>query len=56
VILTLFVALHKHLYEKLYSARGQAENHIKAWKTHLASDRTSCLRIPTHPIRCSDDI
>lgn len=34
----------KHLYEKLYSARGQAENHIKAWKTHLASDRTSCSK------------
>lgn len=27
----------KHLYEKLYSARGQAENHIKGWKRHLAS-------------------
>jgi hypothetical protein len=22
--------------------RGQAENHIKAWKNHLAADRTSC--------------
>jgi hypothetical protein len=30
----------KHLYEKLYSARGRAENHIKGWKSHLASDRT----------------
>src|SRR6516225_6721168 len=26
----------KHLYERLYCARGQAENHIKAWKNHLA--------------------
>src|SRR5437764_239100 len=25
----------KHLYEGLYCARGQAENHIKAWKNHL---------------------
>jgi hypothetical protein len=33
----------RHLYEKLYSARGQAENHIKGWKSHLASDRTSCM-------------
>ena len=31
----------KHLYEKIYSAHGQAENHIKGWKSHLASDRTS---------------
>jgi hypothetical protein len=32
----------KKLYEGLYCARGQAENHIKAWKNHLAADRTSC--------------
>ena len=32
----------KHFYERLYCARGQAENHIKAWKNHLAADRTSC--------------
>jgi hypothetical protein len=32
----------KHLYEGLYCARGRAENHIKAWKNHLAADRTSC--------------
>ena len=32
----------KHLYEGLYCVRGQAENHIKAWKNHLAADRTSC--------------
>jgi len=32
----------KHLNERLYCARGQAENHIKAWKNHLAADRTSC--------------
>jgi hypothetical protein len=32
----------KKLYEGLSCARGQAENHIKAWKTHLAADRTSC--------------
>ena len=32
----------KHCYERLYCARGQAENHIKAWKNHLAADRTSC--------------
>jgi hypothetical protein len=32
----------KHLYQRLYCARGQAENHIKAWKNHLAADRTYC--------------
>ena len=32
----------KHLYQQLYCARGQAENHIKSWKNHLAADRTSC--------------
>ncbi len=30
------------LYQDVYCRRGQAENHIKAWKTHLAADRTSC--------------
>jgi hypothetical protein len=32
----------KQLYAGLYCARGQAENHIKAWKNHLLADRTSC--------------
>ncbi len=41
----------KHLYEKLYSARGQAENHIKAWKTHLALDRTSCSKANANQMR-----
>lgn len=41
----------KHLYEKIYSARGQAENHIKAWKIHLASDRTSCSKANANQMR-----
>lgn len=41
----------KHLYEKLYCARGQAENHIKAWKSHLASDRTSCSKASANQMR-----
>ena len=32
----------KWLYEKVYCARGQAENLIKRHKSQLASDRTSC--------------
>ena len=41
----------KALYEKLYCARGQAENHIKAWKTHLAADRTSCTSATANQLR-----
>lgn len=41
----------KHLYEKIYSARGQAENHIKGWKSHLASDRTSCMSASANQMR-----
>ncbi len=32
----------RHLYEKLYCARGRMENMIKEHKRHLASGRTSC--------------
>lgn len=32
-------------YKRRYCQRGQAENHIKAWKTHLAADRTSCSKV-----------
>ncbi len=32
----------RHLYERTYCARGQAENLIKQHKAQLASDRTSC--------------
>jgi Transposase DDE domain group 1 len=42
VIVTNLPGLPKSLYEKVYCARGQAENLIKAHKLHLASDRTSC--------------
>ncbi len=39
------------LYEDLYCRRGQAENHIKSWKTHLAADRTSCTKATTNQFR-----
>ena len=39
------------LYEDLYCGRGQAENHIKSWKTHLAADRTSCCRAAANQLR-----
>ncbi len=54
-IVTNLPGLPKALYEKVYCARGQAENLIKAHKLHLASDRTSCteatanqFRLPIH--------
>ena len=41
----------KHLYEKLYCARGRMENMIKEHKLHLASDRTSCHRWEANQFR-----
>jgi hypothetical protein len=41
----------KKLYQGLYCARGQAENHIKAWKNHLAADRTSCHQAEANQFR-----
>lgn len=39
------------VYQDIYCARGQAENHIKGWKTHLAADRTSCCRARANQLR-----
>jgi hypothetical protein len=39
------------LYEDVYCRRGQAENHIKSWKTHLAADRTSCTKATANRLR-----
>jgi DDE family transposase len=39
------------LYERNYCSRGQAENHLKAWKRHLAADRTSCSRATANQLR-----
>ena len=39
------------LYEDVYCRRGQAENHIKSWKTHLAADRTSCMTATANQLR-----
>lgn len=39
------------VYQDIYCARGQAENHIKAWKAHLAADRTSCTRAAANQMR-----
>jgi hypothetical protein len=39
------------VYEDVYCRRGQAENHIKSWKTHLAADRTSCTKATANQLR-----
>jgi hypothetical protein len=44
VVTNLAGGTARTLYEAVYCRRGQAENHIKSWKTHLAADRTSCHR------------
>jgi hypothetical protein len=44
IVTNLKVRNARVLYEDVYCRRGQAENHIKSWKTHLAADRTSCPR------------
>jgi hypothetical protein len=50
-IVTNLPGLPKALYEKIYCARGQAENLIKAHKLHLASDRTSCRKATANQFR-----
>jgi hypothetical protein len=50
-IVTNLKGLEHALYEKLYCARGQAENLIKAHKRHLASDRTSCMQATANQFR-----
>jgi hypothetical protein len=52
-IVTNLQGLPKALYEKVYCARGQAENLIKAHKLHLASDRTSCTKATANQFRLS---
>ncbi|MBC4019395.1 IS1380 family transposase [Siccirubricoccus deserti] len=41
----------RRIYEEIYCGRGQAENHIKAWKRHLAADRTSCMKATANAFR-----
>src|SRR5665213_1306917 len=50
-IVTNLAGLPNSLYEKIYCARGQAENRIKAHKLHLASDRTSCTKATANQFR-----
>ncbi|MFC7694373.1 IS1380 family transposase [Paeniroseomonas aquatica] len=51
VVTNLVNGAARRLYERTYCQRGQAENHIKAWKRHLAADRTSCSRAAANQFR-----
>ena len=51
VVTSLANVRTRTVYQDLYCARGQAENHIKAFKTHLAADRTSCCRAAANQMR-----
>jgi len=51
VVTNLAAGSARGIYEDLYCRRGQAENHIKAWKRHLAADRTSCSRAEANQFR-----
>jgi hypothetical protein len=51
VVTNLAGGTARRIYEDLYCARGQAENHIKAWRRHLAADRTSCSKATANQFR-----
>lgn len=51
VVTSLKKGSPRWLYEQVYCRRGQAENHIKSWKTHLAADRTSCSKATANQLR-----
>ena len=51
VVTNLAGGTPRRLYQRTYCQRGQAENHIKAWKRHLAADRTSCSRSSANQLR-----
>ena len=51
IVTNLKVGNARVLYEDVYCRRGQVENHIKSWKTHLAADRTSCTKATANQLR-----
>jgi hypothetical protein len=53
IVTNLTIRDPRTLYQSVYCRRGQAENHIKSWKTHLAADRTSCTRATANQSACS---
>jgi hypothetical protein len=51
VVTDLEQARTKVLYQKIYCARGEAENDIKDHKRYVKSDRTSCHRFEANQLR-----
>jgi len=51
IVTSLATLSGRTICQDIYSARGQAENHIKAWKTHLAADSTSRGRATANQMR-----
>jgi hypothetical protein len=51
IVTNLDIRNARIFYEDVYCRRGQAENHIKSWKTHLAADRTSCTKATANQLR-----
>src|SRR6056297_3393702 len=51
IVTSLTKGAGRTLHEGVHCARGQAENHIKAWKAHLAADRTSCTSAAANQLR-----
>ena len=51
IVTNLSAGSARALYERGYCQRGQAENHLKAWKRHLAADRTSCSKASANQFR-----
>jgi hypothetical protein len=51
IVTNLTASNARALYQDIYCRRGQAENHIKSLKTHLAADRTSCTKASANQLR-----
>ena len=52
-VVTNLAGRAKHLYEKVYCARGNAKNLIKDFKRHTRADKTACHRSQANQMRCS---
>lgn len=50
-VVTNLAGRAKHLYEKVYCARGTAENLIKDFKRHTRADKTACHRWQANQMR-----
>ena len=50
-VVTNLIGRAKHLYEKVYCARGIAENLIKDFKLHTRADKTACHRWQANQMR-----